>query len=79
MHGGPALKNVSVNAASDNTLNPAEIKAVVTFMRTVADPPYQTPGVKYGKERLNRLARLYWRTGKNSFIRRSCPEKGEES
>jgi mono/diheme cytochrome c family protein len=31
------------------TLKPAEIKAVVAYIRSIADPPYQTPGVKYGK------------------------------
>jgi hypothetical protein len=30
-------------------LKPAEIKAMLSYIRTIADPPYQTPGVKYGK------------------------------
>jgi mono/diheme cytochrome c family protein len=49
-HGGPALGKSPQMPAYGTTLTPAEIKAVVAYMRAVADPPYQPPGVKYGKE-----------------------------
>jgi mono/diheme cytochrome c family protein len=49
-HGGPALGKSAEMPAYGTTLTPAEIKAVVAYMRTVADPPYQPPGVKYAKE-----------------------------
>jgi mono/diheme cytochrome c family protein len=48
-HGGAALGKSPQMPAYSSTLKPAEIKAVVAYMRTVADPPYQAPGVKYGK------------------------------
>ena len=47
--GGPALGKSPQMPAYSATLKPAEIKALVSYIRTVADPPYQTPGVKYGK------------------------------
>jgi mono/diheme cytochrome c family protein len=48
-HGGLALGKSPQMPAYAATLKPAEIKAVLSYIRTVADPPYQTPGVKYGK------------------------------
>jgi mono/diheme cytochrome c family protein len=48
-HGGPALGKSPQMPAYAAILKPAEIKAVVSYIRTIADPPYQTPGVKYGK------------------------------
>lgn len=48
-HGGPALGKSAQMPAFAATLKPAEIKAVVAYIRSIADPPYQTPGVKYGK------------------------------
>jgi mono/diheme cytochrome c family protein len=48
-HGGPALGKSPQMPAYAATLKPTEIKAVVSYIRTIADPPYQTPGVKYGK------------------------------
>jgi len=47
--GGPALGKSPQMPAYAATLKPAEIKAVLSYIRAVADPPYQTPGVKYGK------------------------------
>jgi mono/diheme cytochrome c family protein len=49
-HGGPALGKSAQMPAYGTTLTPAEIKAVLAYIRAVADPPYQPPGVKYGKE-----------------------------
>ena len=48
-HGGQAVGKSPQNPAYGATLKPAEIRAVVAYIRAVADPPYQTPGVKYGK------------------------------
>jgi mono/diheme cytochrome c family protein len=38
--GGPALKKSPATPAFGSTLSAAEIKAVVAFMRAIADPPY---------------------------------------
>jgi mono/diheme cytochrome c family protein len=48
-HGGLALGKSAQMPAYSATLKPAEIRAVLAYMRAVADPPYQVPGVKYGK------------------------------
>jgi mono/diheme cytochrome c family protein len=48
-HGGPALGKSPQMPAYGATLKPAEINAMLSYIRTIADPPYQTPGVKYGK------------------------------
>jgi mono/diheme cytochrome c family protein len=48
-HGGLALGKSPQMPAYGATLKPAEIKAVLAYIRAVADPPYQTPGVKYEK------------------------------
>jgi len=48
-HGGLALGKSAQMPAYGKTLKPAEIKAVVAYIRAVADPPYQPSGVKYAK------------------------------
>lgn len=48
-HGGQAVGKSPQSPAYGATLNPAEIHAVVAYIRAIADPQYQTPGVKYGK------------------------------
>ncbi len=48
-HGGPAVGKSPQMPAYGSTLKPAEIKALLAYIRALADPPYQTPGVKYGK------------------------------
>lgn len=48
-HGGPALGKSPQMPGYAATLKPAEIRAVVSYIRTVADPPYQVSGVKYAK------------------------------
>lgn len=48
-YGGQALGKSPQNPAYGTTLKSAEVRAVVSYIRAVADPPYQTPGVKYGK------------------------------
>jgi mono/diheme cytochrome c family protein len=44
--GGPALGKSPQTPAYRKTLTPAQIKAVVAYMRAVADPPYQALGAK---------------------------------
>lgn len=44
--GGPALNRSPAQPAFGKTLSPAQIKALIAYMRAVADPPYQPPGVK---------------------------------
>jgi mono/diheme cytochrome c family protein len=44
--GGPALARSPQTPAYRGTLTPAQIKAIVTYMRAVADPPYQSPSTK---------------------------------
>ena len=48
-HGGPALGKSPQMPAFGATLKPAEIKAVMAYIRSIADPPYQISGVKYAK------------------------------
>jgi mono/diheme cytochrome c family protein len=48
-HGGAALGRSPQMPPYSATLSPAEIKAVIAYIRAVSDPPYQAPGVKYAK------------------------------
>jgi len=48
-HGGQALGKSPLTPPFGSTLKPAEIKAVIAYIRSIADPPYQPPGVKYSK------------------------------
>ena len=48
-HGGPALGKSPQMPGYSATLKPAEIRAVISYIRTIADPPYQMSGVKYAK------------------------------
>ena len=45
--GGPALAKSAQTPAYRNTLTPAQIKAVVAYIRAVADPPYQAPAIQH--------------------------------
>ena len=47
--GGLAMGKSPQSPSFGATLNPAEIKAVIAYIRAIADPPYQISGVKYGK------------------------------
>lgn len=48
-HGGPALGKSPQMPGYAATLTPADIRAVISYIRTVADPPYQVSGVTYAK------------------------------
>ena len=45
--GGTALGKSPQTPAYRNTLTQAQIKAVVAYIRAVADPPYQAPGIQH--------------------------------
>lgn len=47
--GGVAQSKSASMPPFGGTLTDKQIKAVVAYMRSVADPPYQASGVKYGK------------------------------
>lgn len=48
-HGGQAVGKSPQSPPFGATLKPAEIKALVAYIRSIADPPFQTSGVKYAK------------------------------
>lgn len=48
-HGGPSLNRSALMPPYGNTLSKAEIKAAISYIRLVSDPPYVTPGVVYEK------------------------------
>ena len=47
--GGQAVGKSPQSPAFGATLKPAEIKAVIAYIRSIADPPYQIAETKYGK------------------------------
>ncbi|MBZ5521578.1 MAG: c-type cytochrome [Acidobacteriia bacterium] len=47
--GGVAQAKSAAMPPFGGTLTDKQIKAVVAYMRAIADPPYTRPGVKYGK------------------------------
>jgi mono/diheme cytochrome c family protein len=47
--GGIAQAKSAAMPPFGGTLSDKEIKAVVAYIRAIADPPYQAPGVKYGE------------------------------
>ncbi|MFP5228254.1 MAG: c-type cytochrome [Acidobacteriota bacterium] len=48
-HGGPALNLSPLMPAYGGTLSEADIRAILAYIRLVSEPPYQPPGVVYGK------------------------------
>lgn len=48
-HGGPALNRSPEMPAWGYTLSKNEIQALISYIRTVADPPYKAAGVVYAK------------------------------
>jgi mono/diheme cytochrome c family protein len=49
-HGGPALNRSALMPPYANTLSPAEVQAVIAYIRVVADPPYQPSGTVYARK-----------------------------
>jgi hypothetical protein len=48
--GGAAMGKSAQMPAWGATLKPAELKALIAYIRAVADPPYHPTGVKHGKD-----------------------------
>lgn len=46
-HGGPALNRSAEMPAYGYTLKKNEIRALISYIRAISDPPYRTPGVTY--------------------------------
>ena len=49
-HGGAGLNKSAEMPPFGYTLNKKDIQALVAYIRAVADPPYQRPGVTYAKQ-----------------------------
>jgi mono/diheme cytochrome c family protein len=49
-HGGPALSKSALMPPYGNTLSAAEVRALIAYIRAVADPPYQPGGTVYAKK-----------------------------
>lgn len=49
-HGGPALSKSPSMPPYGYTLSNAEVRALVSYIRAIQDPPYRTPGVVYAQK-----------------------------
>lgn len=49
-HGGPALNKSALMPAWGNTLSKADIQALISYIRTVSDPPSRNAGPVYAKD-----------------------------
>ena len=49
-HGGPALNKSPLMPPYGYTLTKSEMQALIAYIRTVADPPYQAPGMVYAQK-----------------------------
>ena len=49
-HGGPALSKSPSMPPYGYTLSNAEVRALVSYIRAVQEPPYRTPGVVYAQK-----------------------------
>jgi len=49
-HGGPALNRSAPMPPYGNTLTPADVRALISYLRAVADPPYRPPGTVYARK-----------------------------
>jgi mono/diheme cytochrome c family protein len=49
-HGGPALNKSPLMPPYAYTLSKSDIQALVSYIRTVSDPPYKAAGVVYAKK-----------------------------
>jgi hypothetical protein len=52
-HGGPALNRSALMPSYGGTLTPAELQAIIAYIRVVADPQYRSAGVVYEQKRPN--------------------------
>jgi mono/diheme cytochrome c family protein len=49
-HGGPALNRSALMPPYGNTLNAADVRALIAYIRAVADPPYEPAGTVYARK-----------------------------
>jgi mono/diheme cytochrome c family protein len=49
-HGGPALNRSSLMPPYGNTLNAADVRSLIAYIRAVADPPYEPAGTVYSRK-----------------------------
>jgi mono/diheme cytochrome c family protein len=47
MHGGPALSRSALMPPYGNTLSAADVRALIAYIRAVADPPFEPAGTVY--------------------------------
>ena len=50
LHGGPALNRSALMPPYGNTLTAVDVRALIAYMRAVADPPYQPAGTVYARK-----------------------------
>jgi len=49
-HGGPALNRSALMPPYGSTLSPADVRALISYIRAVADPPYEPAGTVYARK-----------------------------
>ena len=49
-HGGPALNKSPLMPPYGYTLSKTDIQALISYIRTVSDPPYRVPGIVYAQK-----------------------------
>src|SRR5260370_34224550 len=49
-HGGPALNRSALMPPYGNTLTPADVRALISYIRAGADPPYEPAGTVYARK-----------------------------
>jgi hypothetical protein len=50
LHGGPALNRSALMPPYGNTLSAADVRALMSYTRAVADPPYEPAGMVYARK-----------------------------
>ena len=50
LHGGPALNRSALMPPYGNTLSATDVRALIAYIRTVADPPYEPAGTVYARK-----------------------------
>ncbi len=49
-HGGPALNRSALMPPYGSTLSASDVRALISYIRAVADPPYQSAGTVYARK-----------------------------
>jgi mono/diheme cytochrome c family protein len=49
-HGGPALNRSALMPPYGDTLSPADVRALIAYIRMVSDPQYQPAGTVYARK-----------------------------